>query len=507
MKMAENLRKMITWGIIVLTGFGIDCAEKRKDKGIVLAKIDNRTITVEDFKMRTEMTIRPKYPALTNEEIKRFCLNNLIAEKLMAIEGQKEKQLTENSIFRAQIKGIQEQAMREQLYMDVALKKARVTPKEIDKIFPLAGREYRVSFYSIYSDTLAKKFNDEIKKDPKQFEKLFYDMNTEKKIPQRTVNFKDSDPVVVHDSLFSKALDVGEIIGPVKIEDNNHLLMKVEDWHYQPAIGETDIQKRYHDVETKLKETTADHKWRNYIAEVMKGKKVTFEKKTFIQLANIFFNIYNTRDKAVRDQVLKDFLNSQTEEIRFNNQIFQDLTPDQTFFTVDNKIWTVRDFREAFMSHPLVFRYKSNNLKSFQHEFRIAVINLIRDHFLTKAAYKKKLEKTSMVKRTKSMWEDNYVALYHRDRYLNTIHKRKDFDPEMMKGKNNYLSLYIDSLRQKFSGKININVEALKDIQLSHIDMLALKPNMPYPVAVPSFPEYVQDEKFDYGKQSHKERR
>ena len=502
-KMLKNLRQIAAWGMIIIAGFGMGCSKKgMKDQTTILAEIKDQTITVEDFKMRTEMTRRPKYPALTNEEIKRICLNNLIAEKLMAIEGQNEKQLAENTVFKAQIKGIQEQAMREQLYIDMALKRVRVDSSKINKVYPLAGRKYRISYYTIYNDTLAEKFGNVIKRDPKQFENLFYAMTSEERIPQRTVNFKDSDPVVVNDSLYSRALKVGEVIGPLKIEDNNHLMMKIEDWSYQPAIGETDVQLRYRDVEIKLKEKAAYHEWQNYITDLMMGKKVTFEKETFNQMARIFFDIYGAREKAVSNKALKDFLSSQTE-IRFNNQLFQNLTLNQPFFTIDDKSWTVRDFKQAFMSHPLVFRYKSDNLKHFQYEFRMAILGLIRDHYLTKAAYKKKLEKSPMVKKTKSMWEDNYLALYHRDRYLNTVLKRKDFDPQMMKGKNNYLSLYIDSLQQKYSGTIKVNLEALDNIELSHIDMLALKPNMPYPVAVPAFPEYLQDGKFDYGKQYH----
>lgn len=503
MKMSKNLRRIIAWKMIILMGLGIGCTQKMvPDKETILAEIGDIDITVEEFLMRTEMTIRPKYPALEDKEIKRFCLNNLIAEKLMAIEGQREKKLIENPVFRAQMKGIQEQAMREQLYINMALKKAQVNPHEIKRVFPLAGKEYKVSFYSIYSDTLARKFGEEIKKYPKQFENLFYDMTAKEKIPQKTVNFKDPDPVVVHDSLFSKPLDVGRVIGPLKIDNNHYLLMRVEDWNFQPAISETDVQMRYHEVEKKLKEKKANHQWRNYITGVMRGKRVIFERETFNRLAKIFFDIYGGQEKAVRSQVLRDFLSSHEKEITFNNQVFENLMLDQPFFNINGKVWTVRDFREAFMSHPLVFKYKSNNLKRFQTEFHMAIINLIRDHYLTKEAYKKKLDRNPKVKRTRTMWEDSYVAMYHRDRYLNAILKREDFNPQMMKGKNNYLSLYVDSLQQKYSERIMINMEKLDDIQLTHIDLFAIKPNVPYPVAVPSFPEYIQDGEFDYGKQN-----
>jgi len=34
---------------------------------------------------------------------------------------------------------------------------------------------------------------------------------------------------------------------------------------------------------------------------------------------------------------------------------------------------------------------------------------------------------------------------------------------------------------------------------LTHIDLFVVKPNVPCPIAIPGFPEYLQDGEFDYG--------
>lgn len=492
---------MIGWMIIILVS-GFDCARKKESEKI-LAAVGNQTLTVEEFKLRTELTLRPRYPALSDEDEKQLYLNNLIAEKLMAREGyqgEQEKRLIDNPVFQAQIRGIQEQSMRENLFMDLALKPVHVDSTEIQKVFALSGREYKVSFFSIHNDSLAGFVRSEIRKDPKQFENLFYENSPSEKIAQKTIKFRDPDPVVVHDSLFSKSLDVGQVIGPLQIEDNYYLLIKVDDWTYYPAVSEQDFNNRWAEVEKKLEEKKSIHTWRKYIAKVMKGKSVEFEEKTFLQMARIFFNIYGTRDKVIKNNLLKDFISTQGSEIRFDNQNVQSLMLDQPFFTLDGEVWTVRDFREAYMSHPLVFKNDFSNFKSFQREFHAALLDLIRDHYLTKEAYKRKLDQSPDVQRTTAMWKDAYVAAYHRDRYLSDIAKRADFDPDMMKGRINYLSLYVDSLQDKYQDKIKIDFNALRSIKLSDIDLYAIKPDMPYQAAAPGFPEYTQESKLDYAR-------
>jgi hypothetical protein len=50
---------------------------------------------------------------------------------------------------------------------------------------------------------------------------------------------------------------------------------------------------------------------------------------------------------------------------------------------------------------------------------------------------------------------------------------------------------YIDSLMNAYSGSIRIDEEALKNCQLTNTDMVAYKPGVPYPMAVPNFQAYI----------------
>ena len=70
--------------------------------------------------------------------------------------------------------------------------------------------------------------------------------------------------------------------------------------------------------------------------------------------------------------------------------------------------------------------------------------------------------------------------------------------------KINYLlkSKYkIAFIKKKYSDQIEINFKQFDKINLSHIDMVALKPFAPYSHPVPPFPILTIDHNIDYGKE------
>ena len=79
---------------------------------VVLTKISDKEITVDDFLNRSEFTTRP-----ARFKNKNTSLNNLISEKILAIEAEKSNtSLLQNPVFLGKLKGIKEQLMREKLY-------------------------------------------------------------------------------------------------------------------------------------------------------------------------------------------------------------------------------------------------------------------------------------------------------------------------------------------------------------------------------------------------------
>ena len=64
----------------------------------------------------------------------------------------------------------------------------------------------------------------------------------------------------------------------------------------------------------------------------------------------------------------------------------------------------------------------------------------------------------------------------------------------------NFMNPKIDSLQERYSDKIQINMDAFEKIKLTQTDMMVIQRGVPYPIMVPSFPVLTSDNKLNYGK-------
>ena len=114
----------------------------------ILAKVGNRTITKRDFLNRAEYTIRPIFCKGNLYYHKKIILNNLIAEKLLALESEKNQSIEKNiASLDSYLKGRKEQAMRQLLYFKHAFSKVELTDDEIQHYYKMAGRTYEVNYF------------------------------------------------------------------------------------------------------------------------------------------------------------------------------------------------------------------------------------------------------------------------------------------------------------------------------------------------------------------------
>ena len=453
---------------------------------IILATVGDKTISLSEYKYRAELIPRP--PIFKDKEV---TLSNLIAEKLVAIDAGKDNELAKNDNFQAYIQGIEEQAMRDQLFYLEARDKAKVDTSEMLKVYDASRYDYKVAFYTIKSDETAERLKAALEADSTNRAEVFDQIGEGMQVPIHDVKFKDPDNDYIHDALYSKPLKVGEVLGPIKLENNQHIIMKIEDWTFHPVIGPEDQQLRLKDVESKLLEKKTNKLWRSFMASVMAGKKLDFVNDTFLKMADISFSMF------LKSQAEADSLNQNEPNEDNTNMLVQDLRDDSAlldypFFSIDDKVWTVRDFKKALASHPLVYRNtKFKNKTEYFDQFKYAIADLIRDQYLNKEAYDRHLQNHNYVKRRVSMWKDASIAHFQVEHYIDEVAKRPDFDRARLKGSNNYVVSYVDSLATAHKKDIHVDKALLDDIVLTKTDMMALQENVPYEAVVPSFPQYV----------------
>ena len=462
-----------------------------------MARIGEKTISVDEFKYRTEFTVRPIFPAQTSEELKKTYLNNFIIEKIFSLEAEANNNIIQNKSFQALMKGIKEQSMREQLYYWEAFNKAELDTNEIKKVYKLAGREYDVEFYVIQHPKLIQKVQSAIKADSDSSKIIFNELyQSAGRTYKHKVKFRDSDNQAIHEALFSEPLQPDTIIGPIQIEEDSYIILKVVNWKYIPAIGGEDVQLRWNQVSQKMKQNQANHLWRAYSKNIMKGKKIEFEKATFNKLADLF--------RSIRLANYEEKINY--NPFRQNEEGIQALAAlndmksimDMPFFSIDDKVWTVRDFRNELVSHPLVYRKQDFKEKDFYKQFKYAIADLIRDHYLTKEAYKKSLDKNYRVKRTCEMWKDSYNALNFRNEVLEAAIENGKIDSTNNHNKIQYLNGYIANLQKKHAAKIKIDTIEFEKINVTDVNMFVTQPNVPFPVVVPGFPQLTIEHRLDY---------
>jgi hypothetical protein len=450
----------------------------------ILADVGGKKISVSEFLQRSELTIRPD-----NFKNKNTTLNNLILEKILSLEAGPNDPLASNAGFQARLKGIKEQAMREKLYLDVAFNKATVDTSELKNAYKLSIREYELEFYRMHK-ALAQKVKSVIDSAPGQTGDVFkYLSEFAGKQPVHKIAYKDPDDDAIHEALFSKPLLMGEVVGPIELSNGEYLVMKVLNWTAYPLLSGIDQQMRWNEVREKERQIKASNMWRSYQSGIMRGKRMEFNGKTFTVLAN------RVREKYVSEQQKIDSLGSRMPELPFNAKGIDLASP---FFTFENKVWTVGDFRNELMSRPLVFRTTNLDSANFNAQFKSAVVDIMRDHCLTREAYKKSLDRTEDVSQTVEMWKDAFVANNQQKNVIDAALKEgkivKTDAPEILK----YWESYMHDLQKKYTGSVTVNVTAFKNISLTKIDMFAVKPGKPYPAVVPDFPTFISSENLDY---------
>jgi hypothetical protein len=309
------------------------------------------------------------------------------------------------------------------------------------------------------------------------------------KQPVHKIAYKDPDDDAIHEALFSKPLPMGEVVGPIELSNGEYLVMKVLNLTTYPLLSGIDQQMRWKEVREKEHQIKASKMWQSYQAGIMRGKKMEFNRKTFTVLAN------RVREKYVSEEQKIDSSGRRMPEIPFNAKGLDLASP---FFTFENRVWTVGDFRNELMSHPLVFRTTNLDSANFNTQFKLAVVDIMRDHCLTREAYKKSLDGMKDVSQTVEMWKDAFVANDRQKSVIDAALKEgkiaENDAPQILK----YWESYVVDLQKKYGSSVTVNVTAFKNISLTKIDMFAVKPGKPYPAVVPDFPTFISSESLDY---------
>lgn len=462
--------------LFLLTIF-ISCSDEKDTR--ILARIGEAEITVDEFLNRSELTPRPFYCRSDAQRDKIIILNSLIIEKIFALEERPKSKLLEKPQFNAYIKGRKEQYMREKLFQQMAVGENQLDSAEIQQAFMLAGFIYDVAFYQL-DERDADNVTRYMQAHPDQKDSLFQRLGDPQSVPRHRLKFHDPEYPSLQHTFYDFQRTKGEIVGPVRLRETKYMILKVQNVLYEPAMSQTEIVLRRQRVKEKLIEKKTNENWNKFTANLMKGRKIQFYPEMTTKVAELWSKRFIQKNNV--KQISPD---SDKNVGRFIREV--DLLSAEPMFKVDDKVWTVGDFKTALSSHPLVFRKADLEGSEFVQQFRLAVADLVQDVFVTREAYAQNLDNAADVKRNVAMWEDAYLALEHRTSFLNSAGGKMTAD-----GKSgNYHHLadpYINDLVSKYRDQFQLDVNLFKSIKLTHTDMISVQQFVPYTQIVPQFP-------------------
>jgi len=242
----------------------------------ILVKIADKSISVSEFIRRAEYTVRPPYCRGDHNLDKKIVLNSLIAEKLMAIEAGDTNSFIMNERIQMYLRGRKEQAMRQWLYEKEAMEKVELDSAQILNTVRVAGRRYKVSYFNVPDSLFAYQMNRQIREKNRLFEDVYCEATGLDTLPKKEVEWSFNEHDAILDSLYSEPLQKDQVIGPVKIDKNEFMLIKINGWIDRVALTEYQIQERWRNVSEKFIQRQAVKLFDNFILDVMQGKSIEF---------------------------------------------------------------------------------------------------------------------------------------------------------------------------------------------------------------------------------------
>ena len=508
MKLLKNL--MIHCKTFYYVKFGIilifilaSCGKKEQvePKEKILVKIGDKSISVDEFIRRAEYTVRPPYCRGNHNLDKKIVINSLVAEKLMAIEAGDSNAFIMNDNIQAYLRGRKEQVMRQLLYEKEGLEKVVLDTAQLKKTVKVAGRKYKIAYFNVPDSNLVYQMSHKIKDENRTFEDVYFETSGLDTIPQREVEWSMHEHDLILDSLFSEPLRKKQVIGPIKVAENEYMMMKVNGWIDRPAITEKQVQDRWRNISEEFSQREAVKIYNNYIRKVMKGKKIEFVPDTFFKIADLLGPIYIKTDAEKKEMLKKSYWDKNEDIEKYQDlQTQMEILYQEPLFKVDNQVWTVRDFVDELVAHPLVFREKKMKKNEFGQQLQFAIMDMIRDKYLTKEAYKRGYDKINVIQRNVTIWKDNMNYQYFKSNLLKKTVPDSATDMNYLWVIERYLNAHVDSLQKKYSDIIEFDIDEYEKIKLTRIDMSVTQQNVPFPIIVPSFPLVTTDNKLDYGR-------
>lgn len=380
---------------------------------LTVAKVGPWTISGLEFKLSYEFG--PAFPKRERDSKKRY-LDFMVYEKLLALDGLR-RGLDRWPDVKRQVAEIQADLATEELYKQDVLSKVHITDKQLRK--GMADDRVHLSLQWIFNrsasdaDELAAQMKEGI-----SFDTLYHrQLSTGVKSDDRSMEVTKFR-LQMNNAFFAGIVDtlkVGEVSLPIHGPDGWYVV-RMRDRSIRPVMTQTDEQKLEEDVRRQLTQQSADSCSDRYVRDLIASYHPTIRRGPFNAVQAFLASKFLTKAK-----VEEWTINSRKGAAELKS--VSDLGPiaDSTLVEARGGSLSVRDFLDWYRMRAPYAKMELSSPQGFFQSTEELVWRMVRDRFLARKAYSRKLQNLPEVRRQADWWKEKMLYSANKNRIADTI--------------------------------------------------------------------------------------
>ncbi len=395
----------------------------------VVAKVGNEKISAEEYEYRFNLTPHFGVADLLTDSLKKDFLASLIAEKLWAIEG-RNLGIDTLEIIRNNLKSIEKMYVKDALYKKEVESKINITNEElaegkfksgINVLAKVISSTDSSNIFQLYNELLQGASFDSIyntMEHSRQSPQTMTESATAKRIDENIFqkdsikfNFGMLDNEAMEDSIF--IIKTGNFTSPLK-NYYGWFIFFVSNRMLNISNELSDNQVRNIIKERRVKKIGME-----YLQQLLLNKEINADRDLFQDIAEKFYNIILNKKDYLTNKICVD-----ESDIDIMRRNYDSNTLNKPFIKFKKNPISLNEFLFALSYDPYCLEDTiKNNLDLYfiQRKLNSYVKNFIQQEIIVREGYKNNLLFSDEIKNRMSLWKDNYITQFLRNRYVDSI--------------------------------------------------------------------------------------
>lgn len=336
----------------------------------------------------------------------------IINRKLLAHEGNK-LGLLRDPLIKSMLQWKEKRAVIKELYRIVVQQNITISENELREAFDKFNQEIRARHLFFKSLEEATKVYEALLIGGVSFEEMAQQTFEDSVLVENGgdlgfFTWGDMDPD------FEKAafaLAIGEISEPIKTKWGYHII-QVIDKRVKLMATESEFNRKRSYLEKTIRKRKQDSLAHEYIKDFMLPKNVLMKGQSFALLCSLFVKTESDEKQKLPNlppRLLDPEINILQNLETHNNDIL---------ITFDGGHWTIADFIKIVKSLPVSERPRLSSRKIFEND----IGKVVRDEFLAKEAYRRRLQNQPNVHKEVNEWQEKVLTNKMWQNIKNRIH-------------------------------------------------------------------------------------